>query len=196
VARSKPCSPATNVYFQAFDGDGSRFARLFRATWRRIPLWARRRILRYWREDFSGPIAVSPEITLAKSWKGRGRRDFAVTTCHGHRLVFHSRSVAAMPEDVAGDLIAHELAYVLQSVRGIRFVKETRRGGAYFAYPDGSCFGGRMEIEVDADETMDRWGFDSRSIDRWSLATGRSKVLEDTPENRRKVFSRLFRHGR
>jgi hypothetical protein len=43
------------VYVWAFDGDGRRFADVFRRTWRRLPLFARRQILGHWKRSAPPP---------------------------------------------------------------------------------------------------------------------------------------------
>ena len=102
-----------------------------------------------------------------------------------------------MPDDVVQDLIAHELAHVMQRQEGVVCVKEYSDGRADWVDRDGNWWGGNFEIEWDADERMVIWGFDPESIDRWSLATGRKKVIQlEGPEGRAKVFARLERHGR
>ena len=85
---------------------GSRFASLFRETWNRMPLYARRRILKHWR---TAPfekhlINLPPNIALLDGWsgqvRGRGLRgDMAVCSRSGCQLRFWSRIVAAMPDD-------------------------------------------------------------------------------------------------
>jgi hypothetical protein len=190
--------PRHHVYLHVDDGDGARFARLFGEAWQRLPKWARDPILRYWREDQSGLMAHSPEIRLARRWDRQGRREYARVTRCGHQMWFGSDAVASMPDEVAQDLIAHELAHVVQGVQGIRCTKETSRGRATYAYPDGSYFGTRIESEEAADEMMGRWGFDPWSSNRWSLETGRSKIIEieDTPAARKRYLARRERYGR
>jgi hypothetical protein len=82
-----------------------------------------------------------------------------------------------MPDDVVQDLVAHELAHGVQYAYGIRCVREYRDGRADFVCADGSPRGGRLDIELEADEMMDDWGFDSDSVDRWAIAMGITKVI-------------------
>jgi hypothetical protein len=184
-------------------GDGPRFVRLFRQAWNRIRLGSRRRMLRHWRggDGLMFGIIPSPQIRLTNQTYltdrlSFGRRDCGVTGALGHRITFRAKDADAMPDDVLQDLIAHELAHVLQAAEGIHCVRQYRDGRADYADARGEYWGGNLEIEEDADSTMLWWGFDPESIDRWALATGRAKVLEDTPENRRRVFSRILRRGR
>ncbi len=44
-----PILPRHGVYLFCVAGDGRRFARLFGQTWRKMPFWARRRLLKHWR---------------------------------------------------------------------------------------------------------------------------------------------------
>jgi hypothetical protein len=112
---------------------------------------------------------------------------------YGHRLRFRSKYVDAMPDDVFQDVIAHELAHVLRQAEGVRCIREYADGRAHYVDRNGHLFGGNFEIELDADELMTRWGFDPESVDRWSLATGLTKVVEADLAT---VFRRLDRHGR
>jgi len=102
---------------------------------------------------------------------------------YGHRYRFRAKFVDRMPENVAQDLIAHELAHGIQSANGIRCVRQFADGRAHFVCQDGSDFGGFPEIEEDADCTMVRWGFDPGSVDRWGLDTGIIKTI-DVPDSR------------
>ena len=124
-----------------------------------------------------------------------------ITDEFGFELSFHAGSVAAMPDDVVQDLIAHELAHVKQSAYGIRLELDLlhEEDGTVTVVRDcydssGAYWGGSTDIESDADATMDDWGFDSQSIDRWSLAAGRVKTLEFRSEaDRRNYIERCGR---
>jgi hypothetical protein len=161
-----------SIYLRVGAGDGRRFARVFQATWRRIPLGDRRRLLGYWKAD--GPehgIFLSPQVDLTE------RDDFptddesiAGLTSHlGHKLQFPAKLVDKMPDAVAEDLIAHELAHAFQMATGIR----------PFKYPDGYeqfiCADGarwdRDLLEYHADVIAEGWGFDTNSVDRWGSMT-------------------------
>lgn len=168
------------VYLSALNGGGERFVELFSETYRRIPLGPRRSIVKHWRSDpFPLPL-VKPEITLSVSWNGREggrglRGDMAVTKCRGHILHFFSKLVAALPDDLARDLIAHELAHVYQWSIGRNLEVMNP-----------------FECEEEADWMMEGWGFDATAIDDWMLANGHVKVLD--PETMSKAA--LRRHDR
>lgn len=183
--------PRHRVYVWPFDGDGPRFAGLFRETWRRLPLWARRRVLSHWRTPCPLLFFPGPLIELLPDWSRRERRTLAEVSYDGYKLRFRSVTFDAMPDGVACDLIAHELAHVLQEARGIRVGRVTR-GVPTYVRADGSEFGGPYEIEEDADLTMSHWGFDHDSIDEWARATGRSKVRKVSLEA---ALMRVQRHG-
>jgi hypothetical protein len=201
--RCLPLLPRHRVYLRVDAGDGPAFARLFRATWDRLPLGARRRILGYWRGDLSGLMPLSPSVELGRGWPDMGRKDLAMVSRHGHRMRFRSSVIRAMSkgkrEGVAQDLIAHELAHVYQSARGIRCGTMSPEGYPQYFDAGGAYWGGAIEIEDDADWQMDRWGFDAESIDRWSLETGRSRVVEVESlydPRARKFLERFLREGR
>jgi hypothetical protein len=47
-----PILPRSGLYLEAYGhGDDERFARLFAETWKQIPLWASRAMLRHWRSN-------------------------------------------------------------------------------------------------------------------------------------------------
>jgi hypothetical protein len=190
--------PRHDVYLWVYDGDGRRFALAFQETWKRLPLGARRRLLSYWASarPASG-ILVSPSIELADYQFGH-RRDLAMVDHRGHRLRFRSRYTDRMPDDVLQDLIAHELVHVLQDSYGIRVLRQYSDGRRVFVDARGDIFGGNYEIESDADCTIEGWGFDSESIDRWSLAAGLSKVIsfEDPKKGKAMFLRRMERLGR
>jgi hypothetical protein len=117
VVRLLPRHP---VYLFTFEGGGARFAELFRGTWARLPLGARRHILRYWRsENPYTPWDGTVKVELATDWdgrrRGRGLRGTrASMTWGGYQLYFFTKVVEALPDELVRDLIAHELAHVYQ----------------------------------------------------------------------------------
>lgn len=198
--------PRHGVMLQAIDGDGPAFVARFRATWRRLPLYARRGILRHWREPERANVAPGvaeylramvahrggPLIWLVDTWTSRSRdgaiRDdlylMAEVREVGIQLHFHGEAFAAMPANVAEDVIAHELAHVLQYAL---------RGTEINQWPPD-------EVETEADDYITDWGFDPESPDRWARATGRVKIIDisDRPpdEQRALMLDRLLRDGR
>jgi hypothetical protein len=131
--------------------------------------------LAYWRERSAVGLIPFPYVALVKYPFGQ-RRVFGAT--RGEVYHFRSEYVDAMPDDVVQDLIAHELAHGVQYADGIRCVRQYSDGRADFVCADGSPRGGRLDIELDANEMMDcDWGFDSESVDRWALAAGITKVI-------------------
>jgi hypothetical protein len=193
-ASSVPLLARHGIDLTAIDGDGRRFSRVYRETWKRTPLGARRQLLGHWRSGggLMFGVLLSPIVLLTNQLSARGA--FAETSKFGHELKFSGKQVDAMPEDVVQDLIAHELAHVLQNAIGIRCVKQYRDGRADFVDSRGEYWGGNLELEENADCEMSIWGFDPYSIDQWSLATGRSKLLGS--EHTGRVLSRVLRHGR
>ena len=185
--------PRHEIYLGVMAGDGPKFAAAFHGTWSRIPLWARRRMLHFWRTGGKYGFAMSPTINLV-AYSPYGRKAFGVVDHCGHRLQFWAKRTDMMPSDVLEDLIAHELAHVLQDAAGIRCVKAYSDGRTVNAYPDGTLFGGNQEIEEDADLVMSRWGFNPESIDDWSRATGlnKTKQLDDWGA----ILRSPERHGR
>jgi len=168
---------------------GERFVDLFRRTWARIPLGFRRTMLRHWRESDLGlkqGILMSPLIELASGWSGRERGTIGFCGGGGHKILFWAKRFNAMPDALAQDLIAHELAHVWQWTQAPED----------FAADDG------YDLETWADELMELWGFDATAMDDWSAAQGFVKVWTDeevaklSPSQRKRLRARAKRAGR
>jgi hypothetical protein len=80
----------------------------------------------------------------------------------GCRIRFWSRIVAAMPDALVCDLIAHELAHVFQWASGRNLSEEVDT----------------YTVEENADWLVERWGFSSHAIDEWERAKGITKVVD------------------
>src|SRR4051794_37744716 len=59
ILRLHPTAP---VFLKCPRRDGERFSRIFRGVWRRIPLGARRSVLRHWRNPANHYLLFSPSI--------------------------------------------------------------------------------------------------------------------------------------
>jgi hypothetical protein len=133
-----------------------------------------------------------------------------VPTCPCGVLTFNATACDEMPPTVLTDVIVHELTHVWLAAIGFTdgFTNDTllsmpmayahvRRFWRFGVVADW-----RVEEVMDAsagedvrdvspraleeavnDDTMMSWGFDPKSVDEWALATGRVRVLEDTPQN-------------
>ena len=64
-------------------------------------------------------------------------------------MQFWTKIVAAFPDELVRDLIAHELAHVYQYAIGLDFGDDN------------------YGCEEDADWTLERWGFSATAIDDW-----------------------------
>lgn len=146
-----PVLPIHGVYVCAPDRNGWRFADLFRATWLQLPGHATKRILRYWKRGYilNDLLPMRPTINLFDSWKERTDQIWD----HGyeaHEILFHSGSVARMPDTLVQTLVARALA------RGF--------DAAIHGYFDGLCW-------LDEDEVIAMnvtiWGFDNDVLDEW-----------------------------
>jgi hypothetical protein len=183
--------PRHQVYLFAPEGDevGSRFAALFVSTWKRMPLWARRSILRQWRTTpfEKHLLTMAPAIELLSAWSNREPRrglrgEMGCCARGGCMLRFWSKVVEVMPDDLVCDLIAHELAHVFQWASGVNVLEED----SYL-------------IEEDADILVKHWGFSADGIDEWARAKGITKVIDLdklSPRQRRRYWARSQRAGR
>jgi hypothetical protein len=103
----------------------------------------------------------------------------------GHRIVFWSKIVAAYPDNLVRDLIAHELAHVYQ----------------WALCGESEDYDNPLADEEDADWLMQRWGFDPDAINDWDRDHGLveiRKVDPDTPAGKRalkRAFDRILKYG-
>lgn len=214
LGRCLPLLPRHEVYLWLPEGGGQRFAALFRTTWQRLPLGVRRCVLKHWKRIPLVPGAVlrpemvhpvSPRIDLSlidpalEEWED-DPSNFAQVGNLGHRLWFRSSDVAMMPDNVVQDLIAHQLAHVVQCANGMRCIHETESGIRTYAYPGDKGFDEAIKamygldqsesesqpyvlpddvgfgpewMKMMADELVVGWGFEVDSIDEWALQVGR-----------------------
>lgn len=180
---------------------GERFARLFRETWRRLPLCARRTILAYWRCEPIPALPIKPDIELLSYWpgqrRGRGlRSDKAAVYHHGYSMKFWWKIVAAYPDNVVMDLIAHELAHVIQYGVGYRDV--VRDGRPVTIDPDGEELS-MAQVEEYADWIAQLCGFEPWSIDDWDLEHGVTRFVDldrVSASTRRRLLREQERCGR
>ena len=207
----KPIIARSNLYFHPWGwGDETKFIRNFSETWRKLPLWARRRMLRHWRTDemkmigctihpkadlregmtVSLDLFVSPKIELLPGWVG-GREDaiadpdehageYAAVFLVGHIMRFWHVRFDVMPDDAAQSVIAHELAHVLQHANGF---------DNHFGCDDPP----QGLVEEDADEIMDAWGFDPFAADEWAASVGIAKLIRT--ESLEEVMHHLYGPG-
>jgi hypothetical protein len=162
-----PIVPTSRLWLPRLGvGNDERFANIFRDTWRQIDIRARRLMVAHWRNGqprYAIQGLWSPTIRLCRSWQfnewsWRGPRDLGACGSGGHSLYFYAPVVDAMPTKHVGELIAHELAHVIQYATG----DLPRPGGTDRTIPR-SC----DPIENIADEYMEWWGFDPSAIDEW-----------------------------
>lgn len=174
-----------SVYLWSLNCDGSRFAALFHQTWKRLPLGARRRILRHWREstDAIPTLQQSPWIELGvdyEHWDYDEETDLPKTWAQvgntGHQILFSVEIVNLMPDRIVCDLVAHELVHVLQCANGLRW-RACDDGTGEVVNQDGKVWGSAGELEDGADDVMEHWGFSATGMDDWALDQGIAKVV-------------------
>jgi hypothetical protein len=120
------------------NGDGHRFANLFRKTWECIPVGCRRLLLKDWKSTSRGPLF---ELISEKSDFKRGNSGDAIANyCPGFRsFAFSSNDMDALSDKSVIFVIAHELAH---AVLGIK---------------DPSMVTGKHKAEVAADRLANNW---------------------------------------
>ncbi len=153
--------PRSGIYVWAAQGDGRRFAAIFRATWKSVPLGVRRRLLKYWRDDPEEVRPVfSPNIQLLSNWAERGRYTFAACAMRGHELRFWAPLVDMMPPEIVRVGIAHELGHAYHRVAGLALERDDD------CMPTGLTWLADAE-EKSVEELASAWGFDGAVRDRW-----------------------------
>lgn len=208
---------AKNVDVRVRDANGPHFVRAYRDGWKRLPLDVRRTVLDYWQgvgvlrlqlpetdvpgarelSRYSGPaplVQVAPETdwwwqAWSRAYPNRvenGRFPVAVSLNMGTALMFNATGADAMPQVVLTDVIIHELTHVFLDAKGFDGARGVDLSGAT---PEAA-------VEGVADATMKAWGFDPKSVDAWARETGRTRWLEDTPENEAAVLERIRLKGR
>ncbi len=100
-------------HIKCWDDDGTRFVKLFRETWKQIPLVVRRAILRFWREN---AYACYPLIELSNIWAPCDA--YGQVGNIGMELKFRQEAFAHFPSPAAKWVIAHELAHIYQKTCG------------------------------------------------------------------------------
>ena len=204
-----PIDARQRIYLWRRSGNGPRFVALFQATWRRLPLWVRRRILRHWRTHHRmTAMNFSPRIVLLDldeayrhEYKPGGDRPEQSEVISGgrvgldgHSVEFNSNIIDVLPDNIVCDLVAHELAHVLQSASAIRDVVDTETWEIFAVDAHGDRISAG-EVEDDADDCMAEWGFDPQSFDTWCHETGRCRRIEVTPTEFAEAVERFYETG-
>jgi len=158
-----PIIRRSGLFFHHFgDGDAKLFASAFAETWRSIPLSARRRLLKYWRDtkpqgcEYKWPSielssAQTHDFSCGNSGDAIARLEFTMF------LYFNSSAMDILPLPEYKFTIAHELAHVHilagpgreEHLADVVACKDLEFSWA----------------EQDADEVADYWGFDRESTE-------------------------------
>jgi hypothetical protein len=139
--------PRHEVYACVWGSDKKRYLALVKDTWKRLPLYERRLILKYWRDHqlFTG-VAVEV-LPPPFPWDTK----FATCLYCGTHLSFWAEVFDLMPDEVAHALIAHELAHVYHWAEGDDLTDNSLPGF----------------VEAYADNMVEEWGFDLEALEDW-----------------------------
>ena len=154
--------PRSGIYMIAFGYcDDRRFARVFRETWLKLPLWVRRRMLKHWREYKAAVVCLpelrrqldvpSIEVLDDKSDWHRGPSGCAAgqTSIQGTSLSFWAEVVDRLPDEHLQTFIAHELAHVHLMTHNCHHTDDYSLA------------------ESEVSEALDEWGFDEGAMWIW-----------------------------
>ena len=156
-----PIVPRSGLYLQRYgEAQETRFAGLFRDTWRRLPLWARRSMLKQWRRRSPTEVVGAPPgfvwhtptiqcVEWSENlWMDDGANALGACGLAGTSLTFWSKAVAVMPDSIVCELIAHELGHVFLRAAGVPLDNFTE------------------EFEVE-ELLYHSWGCDPDARDKW-----------------------------
>jgi hypothetical protein len=149
---------------QVFTGgeDGRTFVKMFRNSWRRLPLNVRRRIMAHWR---LGNRPVCPIVEFSNMWIDSWTV-FGQVTGNGREIRFSAADFVHFPPSIAQWIIAHELAHVYQKAVG--------------KLPGGTPGGPTIdENEREADDLAEGWGFDKVPRMIFDMQRSRGRSIED-----------------
>jgi hypothetical protein len=143
--------PRSGLYVREYqDVDAPHFAAVFRSTWLSLPMWARRPMLKRWRdyrhhyaatginEETRATLLRMPCPLIEIDWSDVGGRQLEGEKINAlgayrapkfgsgisPRFCFWSEAVRTMPDDALSTLIAHELAHAYLDATG-QAVKQT-----------------------------------------------------------------------
>ena len=164
------------VYLHFDCGDPSRFADVFRATWKRWPRRYKIAVLSYWRKQAGqqgrkwSHKSFLPYIVLTtRPPSTDGIPEDDILGCvrdAGQQMQFLSAVSTVMPEEHLATLIAHELTHVWQYATGYPFHPEDT--GPF------SC------KECDCQEINRDNGFSEQELDEWLDAGGTAALVAET----------------
>lgn len=150
-----PLLPRHGIDLFFLDGDGPRFARIFRQVWKKLPQKDKDLLLKDWQEakQDSSPWLRFPLFELitdkADFYDGDSLLTFAQYNPGRRSFSFRSQTVDFLPEKQVKFVIAHELAH---AVLGIMDPKHS-----------DSAEAGIDEKELSADAMAEYWGFPAPS---------------------------------
>jgi hypothetical protein len=148
--------------------DGQRFARLFREVWKRMPLGARRAILKHWKagsrwhrpdDGYGYPcegFSLDAEETAEYSQGNSGARAMAQVDRDGHQLRFLWPAIKDGSDDQIRYCIAHELAHVYQFALG--YADELSEEDARWLPDNPQLSYTTSSLEDDANVLVSWWG--------------------------------------
>jgi hypothetical protein len=195
-----PIIPRSRIFLVPYGhGNDMQFAVRFRDTWKKLPLWVRRRLLRHWREDqdqartivgifdttrCQHPIGwpprnpaeyiISPRIELLSGWIGPRGDDIVDAPRHPPKEVGHTFA--------RGHLLRFHAPQVDRMPVGVAecLIAHELAHAYQFANGIAEDLGpyetNSYEWEADAEDTLTNWGFEDRIIDKWAEEVGLTHV--------------------
>lgn len=168
---------------------GQRFVMVFRRTWKKLPLEARRKIPPYWRQEGTSPKLWNDGVRdgFAKRWKVELLEQLDTETaagCHTPEgLQFSLILFRQMPEEVAEGIIAHELGHAfLWAIDKGEKLSEQRRSD--YRTDADAYFNDDEEVEVRRTTTL--WGFDEKVVEGWTKRWIKRRERQKTNTSKRK----------
>lgn len=159
-----PIYPSRGLFVLVFVGDGERFVRLFKKTWRKIPKQDRDLLLNQWKAEREvlrreSPKLPWPLISLRKKHRkfeeSQVQRRITFGSASSTDITFYAPTFAIMPDNAFCIVIAHELAHRVMRLENPNMKPVQSLGKAYWA----------REEKVDA--WLADWGFNVQDNERW-----------------------------
>lgn len=158
-----PIYPSQGLFVLVFAGDGNRFVKLFKRTWRKIPKQERDLLLEQWKaeRDFHSahnPNMKWPRIALRKTHhvfdRSQAQRRISFGSTSSIDITFYAPTFAIMPDDVFCIVIAHELAHRVMRLEDPKLKPPRGLGKVYRAHEDK------------VNKRIGNWGLDPEATER------------------------------
>ncbi len=159
-----PIYPTRGLFALVFTGDGERFVKLFKRTWRKIPKQDRDLLLLQWKAEREvlrqrSPKLPWPLISLRKNHRkfeeSQEQRRITFGSASPTDITFYEPTFSIMPDNAFCIVIAHEVAHRVLRLENPKMKLVRSLGKAYWAR------------EEKVHSRLVDWGFNVEDNERW-----------------------------